>query len=150
MADLAVRVVGRPAPQGSHEEGAHGHLLHSSKYLQAWRAAVDRQTRETYVRLGLTRADMPLIPNPLPVWLSILHVVLDEQCRAVGTDEPTGVPDVDKLLRATIDGLGAARVFANDSQVKDVRTGKRRVVGHEPAGAEIIINNEAPWWAEWD
>lgn len=124
--------------------------MHSSKYLDSWRACVNRDVRATYAQLRLTRADMPLIANPAPVWLSILHIVLDEQCRAAGTDEPTGIPDVDKLLRGTIDGLGAARVFANDSQVKDLRTGKRRAVGAEPAGAIIIISNEPPWWAEWE
>lgn len=140
-----MNVFGRPAPQGSHETGQHGHIMHSSNYLGAWRAAVNRDTRLAYIAAGLTRADMPVIPNPRPVFLSITHYVSPDQCRASATDDPTGVPDVDKLVRATIDGLGAARVFANDSQVTDLRTSKRR--GQAASGALIIITDYPPWWA---
>ena len=117
--------------------------MHSSKYLEAWRAAVDRATREAYIRAGLTGANMPLIPRGHPVHLLVWHVVLDEQCRAEGTDEPTGSPDVDKLLRATIDGLGMARAFANDSQVVELTTRKTRANAVHAAGAIIVISDTA-------
>jgi Holliday junction resolvase RusA-like endonuclease len=138
---LFVRVYGRPAPEGSHEIGQHGYVMHSSKYLKAWRAAVNRDTRRAYVEAGLTGADMPLVPYPRPVYLhSIELLVGPEQCRADGTDEPTGSPDLDKLLRATIDGLGEARAFGNDSQVTRIyELGKRR--DPEP-GAVIIISDQ--------
>ena len=142
MTELTVRVIGRPAPQGSHEQGANGYIMHSSKYLDAWRHAVNRDTRRAYVAAGLTGDDMPLIPYPRPVHLMIWHVVLDKQCRAEGTDEPTGSPDDDKLLRATIDGLGEAHVFANDSQVTQHFCGKRRRAPGEDAGAYIRISDE--------
>lgn len=140
---LFIRVYGRPAPEGSHEVGQHGHVMHSSKYLAAWRAAVNRDTRRAYIEAGLTGADMPLVPYPQPVHIhSIELLVGDDQCRAEGTDEPTGSPDLDKLLRATIDGLGDARAFGNDSQVTRVyELGKRR--DPEP-GAVIIISDEPP------
>lgn len=146
MIELVVHAFGRPAPQGSHETGQHGHVMHSSNYLAPWRAEVNRATRAAYLRERLTRADMPLIPAPLPVYLTIVHYVTEDQCRATGTEDPTGVPDVDKLVRATIDGLGAARVFANDSQVTDLRTSKCRSV-NLMTGARIIITNRRPWWS---
>lgn len=147
MADLlTVRVVGRPAPEGSHEIGNGGTVRHSSKYLSAWRAAVNRDVRSAYLRAGLTRDDMPLIPNPRPVYLTIVHYVLDEQCRATGTDAPVGKPDADKLERATIDGLEMARAFANDSQVVWCVHGKERPPRDEPGGALIIISDSMPGW----
>ncbi|HYD28895.1 RusA family crossover junction endodeoxyribonuclease [Brevundimonas sp.] len=145
MTTLNVLVTGRPAPEGSHDVGSNGYVMHSSKYLAAWRHAVNRGTREAYVAAGLSGADMPLVPYPRPVWVTVLHLLLDEQCRAEGTDDPTGKPDGDKLLRATIDGLGEARAFGDDSQVIGHRSFKAR--GRRP-GAVIQITDERPWWAE--
>lgn len=141
---LYVRVYGRPAPQGSHETGANGRLLDSSKYLAKWREQVNFSTRRAYLDAGLGKADMPLIAAG-PVFLVIAHYVTEDQCRAAGTDEPTGRPDVDKLLRATIDGLGEARAFTEDRQVVSVTTSKSR--RSEP-GAEIIIS-DAPIPGVW-
>lgn len=139
---LTVWVPGRPAPQGSHEVGQHGRVMHSSHYLSAWRLAVNRAVREEYLARGLTRENMPLIPNPQGVSLWIGHCMLLEQCRAEGTDLPTGVPDLDKLVRATIDGLGVARVFANDSQVTFLAAWKiRHPLGQ--SGAMITIDTQA-------
>lgn len=138
MTELHVRVHGRPAPEGSHEVGANGRVMHSSNYLGAWRHAVNRDTRKSYLAAGYTGRDMPLIPYPQPVYLLVAHWVGDEQCRAEGTEEPTGTPDFDKLLRATVDGLAEARVFGNDSQVKAAMTSKVR--GETP-GADIIISD---------
>ncbi len=139
---LRVRVTGRPAPQGSHDVGANGHVMHSSKYLATWRRAVNRAVRAEYLRLGLTFADMPLIPAPRPVYVDITHYVTDDQCRAAGTDEPTGAPDYDKLLRASTDGLGDARAFTNDSQITDGATRKRRIAPGAAPGAYIIVSDE--------
>jgi hypothetical protein len=140
---LTIRVYGRPAPQGSHEQGANGYLMHSSAYLAAWRGAVNRDTRSTYLAVGITGADMPLIPYPRPVYIHRLEIIVGpEQCRAEGTDDPTGAPDLDKLLRATIDGLGEANAFGNDSQViKCYELGKSR--GITP-GAIIVISDRPP------
>lgn len=141
MTNLTVRVVGRPAPQGSHEVGANGHVMHSSRYLEGWRMAVNRSVRQAYLLRGMTGADMPFIPGPRPVYVHITHFVLDEQCRAEGTDDPTGAPDLDKLVRATIDGLGEARVFHNDSQVVAISATKERVTDGAPPGALVIITD---------
>lgn len=146
MVDLIVRVLGRPAPQGSHEIGANNRIMHSSNYLTAWRENVNRATREAYVESGLTRADMPLIPNPRPAFLQIAHFLQDDQGRAAGTLDVTGVPDLDKLVRATIDGLGAARVFANDSQVVFLVTAKMRIPPGGHPGAYIVISDKMPEW----
>lgn len=147
MTELQIVVVGRPAPEGSHEQGANGYIMHSSRYLEAWRAAVNRGTREAYIVAGLGRADMPLIAYPRPAWVSVWHLVGPSQCRAADTDEPTGKPDGDKLLRATVDGLGDAHAFGDDSQIVGHRSFKLRTGSDDQTGACILITDVCPWWA---
>lgn len=144
---LPIRVHGRPAPQGSKEQGGAGQLLESSIYLPAWRQAVKIAAFEAYRAHGIQPSDLPLIPRGRAVVIERLwFFVLPEQCRAEGTDEPLGTPDVDKLLRATLDPLGGghgktARVFADDSQVQGVRDlWKYRATAESPPGAVILIN----------
>jgi hypothetical protein len=143
---LAIRAYGRPAPQGSKEQGGAGQLLESSTYLPAWRQAVKVAAFEAYRRYGIPPEQLPLIPAGRAVVIERLHFyVYPEQCRAEGTDEPLGAPDLDKLLRATLDPLGGgksrtARVFADDSQVVGVRDlWKYRACAEHPPGAIILI-----------
>jgi hypothetical protein len=145
---LIVYVFGRPAPQGSKDLGGAGQLLEQSAYLPAWRQAVKRGAYEAYKRAGIEPAALPLFPAGTPVVIEqCTFYVTDEQCRAEGTNEPLGPPDVDKLLRATLDPLGGAksggaRVFADDAQVKKVRElGKERPAPGGPTGAMIIISD---------
>jgi hypothetical protein len=144
---LAIRAFGRPAPQGSKEQGGAGQLLESSIYLPAWRQAVKVAAWRAYQQQGITPAELPLVPRGRAAIIERLHFyVLPEQCRAEGTDEPLGVPDIDKLLRSTLDALGGARqgtgrLYADDSQVQGVRDlWKYRATAEHPAGAVIIVN----------
>jgi len=142
---LAIRVYGRPAPEGSHDRGANGHIMHASKYLAAWRAAVrNAALRAAVDELGVRPGDLPIFRRGAPVYLhECTMIVGPDQCRAEGTDEPTGRPDWDKLLRATVDGLGDAVLFAEDSQiVKSYDVSKVRSWPGEDPGAVIIISDE--------
>ena len=145
---LTIYVFGRPAPQGSKERGSAGQLLESSPYLPAWRAAVKRAAFEAYARAGIRPEQLPLVPSGIPVVVERCTFYMGpDQCRCEGTDEPLGPPDVDKLLRATLDALGGgrrktARLFADDSQVKQVLDlGKERPAPGRPTGALIIISD---------
>jgi Holliday junction resolvase RusA-like endonuclease len=139
---LALRVLGRPAPQGSHEIGANGRITHSSNYLAAWRRQVEIAAYAAMRDAGLPPRSVPY-PVGVPVYVHELTLIVgDEQCRAAGTDEPIGRPDVDKLLRATIDGLGDAHVFADDAQIKRLHEiAKERPWDDEQPGAIIIISD---------
>lgn len=143
---LTVRVVGRPAPQGSHELGSAGQFRDSSDYLASWRAAVKRDVRMAFRDAGVPPAAMPLIGAGIPVHVHALSfILLDEQCRAAGTNEPTGRPDIDKLLRATLDGLTDARAYGDDAQVVKIHSlEKVRAQPGEQAGAFIIISDRPP------
>lgn len=144
MTTLAVRAFGRPAPQGSHELGANGHVMHSSNYLAGWRRQVEIAALTAYRDAGVAPGSLPVFRHGVPVYVHELTlIVTDEQCRAAGTDEPVGRPDVDKLLRATIDGLGDARMFLDDSQITKIyELSKVRPWADEPSGAIIVISDE--------
>lgn len=145
---LTIYVYGRPAPQGSKDFGSAGQLLEQSPYLPAWRQAVKVATYTAYQSAGIRHTELPLIPWPDPVTIErCTFYVHDAQCRAADTDEPTGAPDVDKLLRATLDALGGARqgtarLFADDSQVTRItELSKQRPAPGRPSGALIIVSD---------
>lgn len=149
---LIIRVDGRPAPQGSKERGSAGQLLESSPYLLPWRQAVKVGAYRAYQAAGIPHSDLPLFPAGVPVEFErFVFLVRPEQCRALDTDEPVGPPDVDKLLRATLDALGGARkgtarLYADDSQVKgiDGLRKERPVPGvpmYDRPGALIIVRS---------
>lgn len=146
---LSIIVHGRPAPQGSHDLGSAGQVLDSSPYLRAWRQAVRTAAFRMYAREGIPPERLPLFRPGEPVYIDQLEFyVTPEQCRAAGTDEPLGPPDLDKLLRATLDGLGGARnpkhharLFADDSQVKRIRELSKERSRSGISGAYIIVSD---------
>lgn len=148
---LAIRVYGRPAPQGSKKLGQYGQLLEQSPYLPAWRAAVKRAVYECYQALGIE-------PDALPLFRGAVRAVivfhLDPEQRA------DGPPDIDKLLRAMFDVLGepasrrpresaasyerrnagrGARVWEDDSRVTAVTATKTQALTAHHMGASIVI-----------
>lgn len=146
---LSVTVLGRPAPQGSKRGGtAAGTMIEQSAYLPAWRRAVKVAAYRAYATVGILPDALPLFDR-VPVYVHELTFILgDEQARADGTDEPIGPPDVDKLTRATLDGLTDARVYRDDAQVVDFRIGPRKVRARPdlPAGAILKISSQR--WEE--
>lgn len=142
---LTIAAIGRPAPQGSKQLGGAGQLLEQSAYLPAWRQAVKIAAYEEYLRRGIDPGTLPVFAAATPVIVeSCSFFVGPDQCRAEGTDEPLGTPDIDKLLRAVLDALGgakgSARVFADDSQVVEIK-GLRKVRAGSQTGALIVITD---------
>lgn len=150
---LVILVKGRPAPQGSKEQGSAGQLLESSAYLPAWRQAVRIGTFEAYRERGIDPRALPLFAAGVPVEIEVctFRMIRGVQCGGGDGSAPVGKPDVDKLLRSTLDALGgagagkSARLFADDSQVTEIRNltkvwGVPGVDGLEP-GATIIVSD---------
>jgi hypothetical protein len=145
---LTIVAHGRPAPQGSKELGSAGQLREASPYLPAWRQAVIIGTYEAYRTHGIQPASLPLFPTGVPVTVEELTFWLaGDQCRTEGTEEPTGKPDVDKLLRSTLDALGGAagrnaRLFADDSQIVEIKyMSKQRAPDYGVTGARITVSD---------
>lgn len=127
---LSITVAGRPAPQGSKKQGAHGQMREQSTYLPAWRAAVKRATYEAYRAAGIEPDVLPLFWGPMAV-----HVTF----RLPAGRRADGPPDLDKLLRSTFDALTEARVWEDDSRVIRVDACKGEATEEWPMGAYIEV-----------
>lgn len=127
---LRFRVPGRPAPQGSKGFGPQGQLREQSRYLPAWRAAVKRAVYEQYKEAGVDPADLPLFRGAVvfggTFWLDTGQRI----------DSP---PDLDKLIRATWDGLKDARVYEDDGRIVDIGRCRKRQAPDGNTGADIWV-----------
>lgn len=143
---MIILVNGRPAPQGSKDVGKYGQVIEQSPYLRAWRAAVREGAFRAYRDLNLPMSALPLF-GAGPVYLHrVTFCLAADQCRTDGTDAPTGTPDLDKLLRATLDALGGAlsgtgRLFKDDSQVVSIGN-LQKIRGGASPGAVIVASDE--------
>lgn len=115
MADLVTfTVFGPPATKGSTVSflGSNGKVITKAdcRTLKAWSEAVGWAARE---------ARVPLIVKPKAVLVSVRFEFV---CPPSVTDRyhPTVKPDVDKLLRATLDALTGIG-FSDDAQVIEIR-----------------------------
>lgn len=141
---LIIEAFGRPAPQGSKELGGAGQLRESSAYLPAWRTAVKIAAYKAYQAAGLDPHALPVFPAGVPLWIEHCVFYLDP-----AQGKATNKPDIDKLLRSTLDALGgaygkSARLFADDSQIVWI-DGLRKVTattGTGRPGAYIVISDE--------
>jgi Holliday junction resolvase RusA-like endonuclease len=111
-----MRIVVRdtPAPQGSKRHVGRGVMVEMSKNVKPWRESV---RFEAQAARGL--AHEPL-SGPVRCWVTF---TVRKPAGAPKTRKtwPAKRPDVDKLLRSTLDALGSAGVWLDDAQVVDVR-----------------------------
>lgn len=111
MTGWAFTVLGDPAPQGSKKHVGHGVMVESSKKVQPWResvkAAVEDQT-------------FPMLGEDGPV-LGMCVFTLRRPASARKKDlMPFRTPDVDKLLRSTLDAVKQAGLVADDARFSEL------------------------------
>jgi Holliday junction resolvase RusA-like endonuclease len=129
---LAFRVDGVPVPQGSKvagvTKGGRPYLRDSNPAgLAAWRKAISAAARSAYDGVQLT--------GPVVVHVEFAFV----RGVTVRRDHPSVKPDIDKLCRAVLDGIGdAGTVWGDDSQVVTLRGHK---VYAEKAGACVRVGS---------
>lgn len=130
---LTLYVAGIPAPQGSKRAfviGGKARLVEMSKRVKPWRRAVEYASIE-----AARRAQVGPFLGPVRVSLEFVMP------RPKTTKHPacTSKPDLDKLVRATLDGL--APVIPEDSCVVRISAFKRfaRESGIENPGCLISI-----------
>lgn len=113
---MKIVVYGMPAPQGSKRHVGKGILVESSKKVKPWRQDVKAAALAA-------RNGAPPIDGPVS-----LHIVftLPKPKSAPKTKRtyPDRKPDIDKLLRSTLDALTEAGVFTDDARVISVRATK--------------------------
>lgn len=147
---ITFHVAGVPAPQGSktampvRKNGkltGKTNLVESSKALKPWRTLVTHQARRAKPKgftpyAGAVRVEV-IFRFPRPKG----HYGTGRNAGTLKPSAPehhTTKPDVDKTLRAILDGLTAAGIYRDDSQVAEVETFKRYAVG-DNSGAMISV-----------
>ena len=106
---MKITVYGTPAPQGSKRHVGNGVLIESSKKVKPWRQDVK------HAALAV-RGDDPPIDGP--VLLRIVFTLpkpksAPKRVRTYADKKP----DIDKLLRSTLDALTESGIIADDARV---------------------------------
>ena len=138
---ITLRVDGEPAPQGSKSVGRHGGIYEKSRKVGPWRAAI----RAAALAQGAGTVAGPvdvsilfLLPRPAGHYRTGRNAdLLKESAPSL----PATRPDLDKLVRSTLDGLMLAGIYADDGQVATLTAWKRYAAPSlgENMGAEITI-----------
>ena len=132
-----IRVFGHPAPQGSKRHVGNGVLIESSARVKPWRQDV---------RAAALEADAHF-DGPVSLTVGFLlrrpasHFRTGRNAHLLRDSAPAypgKKPDIDKLLRSTLDGLGESGIWRDDAQVVRVRA-EKLYADHEPVGAHITI-----------
>lgn len=147
MSTLTINVHGTPAPQGSKRHVGNGVMIESSAKVKPWRQDVK------HAALEARNVGTPHPPNydPLTGPLSVVvtfylrrpksHYRTGRNANLLRGDAPVWPhrkPDIDKLLRSTLDALGEAGVWIDDAQVVEVGT-RKRYADHRAPGALIEV-----------
>lgn len=111
--DAAVRlsfvVLGEPRPKGSFRAFAAGVIANDNPNTTTWQSAVAGAAK---VAMGCSA------PIEGPVALQLRFYL--QRPRTRRNPEATSKPDLDKLVRAAMDGLTQAALYRDDSQVTEV------------------------------
>src|SRR5690606_17977873 len=139
---LTVRVHGIPAPQGSKRHVGNGRMIESSKKVGPWRDAVKAAI------LAATGRRPTTVDGPVQVDVTFIlprpkgHYGTGRNAGKVRTSappEPTTKPDLDKLMRSTLDALTDVGVLRDDAQVVRIYAAKVYAWPEEPPGATIHV-----------
>lgn len=161
---LTVVAHGIPAPQGSKRHVGNGVLVESSRAVKPWREAVRAAAVEAMawdprevVRAVDDPEDPRWLPGRGPVEVRVVFTLgrpashyrrgrFASELRAGAPEEPTGRPDLDKLVRSTFDALTDAGALDDDARVVEVHAVKAYPGGHLDAldapGAVIVLRAE--------
>lgn len=148
MSPLVVVVHGQPAPQGSKTRMPNGAVVEASKRVRPWRALITDATAQACSAASFTPdRSTPYalqavftMARPASHFRSGKHAHLLRDSAPVW---PATMPDLDKLLRAALDGLADGGALANDSRVVDITATKTYPGGHLDAldtpGAVLVL-----------
>jgi Holliday junction resolvase RusA-like endonuclease len=113
---ITFQVDGQPVPQGSLKV-INGRVIHAKgSELAAWRSAIALRAREAGAK-----------PHIEPVEIEMIFTMA--RPKTVTRPEPSVAPDLDKLVRAVLDGLTAI-AYRDDGQV--VRLTATKEYGSNP------------------
>lgn len=110
MNPLTLIVAGTPAPQGSKRHVGGGRMIESSKAVAPWREAI----KWTCLAKKVGCFDGPVA---VEITFTVRKPASAPKTRKTW---PVKRPDLDKLVRSTLDGLGEGGVWGDDSQVVEL------------------------------
>lgn len=113
---VAYTVEGNPAPQGSKRHVGNGRMIEASKRLKPWRDAVIAATADMASKIEQ-------LEGPLSVKLEFRIPRPKTVTRRYPITRSSG--DLDKLIRAVLDGITIGALIQDDSQVISIRSSKR-------------------------
>ena len=133
-----IKVVGRPAPQGSKRPVGRGRFVEASKYLKPWRVAVSTAARRLtpkgwHTKLGVSLTITFILSRPKSHFLSNGKLKSTAPRLCIGR-----IGDIDKLVRGVCDALTGIS-YDDDCQVFDLHAERRYAIGFEKPGAIITV-----------
>lgn len=143
---LEIRVYGTPAPQGSKRHVGNGVMVESSAKVKPWREAVKAAALDLLPGqaetgpVGVTVTFF--LARPKGHWLPANSRRDVPALRPDAPRWPSTKPDLDKLIRSTLDAIKDAGVYADDSQVVNITASKiyaGQITG--PPGAIVIVRS---------
>lgn len=127
------RVYGVPAPQGSKRHVGRGILVESSKAVKPWREAV----KWAHIAAGRKNYGDSAVSLEVTFWLL--------KPKSVRRALPSVKPDLDKLMRSTMDALTDSGAWADDAQVVQMNATKLYTADPRETGAKIAISTVSVW-----
>lgn len=120
---LTVTVYGTPAPQGSKRHVGNGVLIESSAKVKPWREAVKHAVIDA--RLA-AEPYYGLPPIEGPVAAALIFTVPKPASAPKRTHTwPVRRPDLDKLIRSTLDAITDSGAIRDDAQIVELTAAKR-------------------------
>ena len=139
-AGLVIEVIGTPAPQGSKSfkgyRGGKPILVESCSAVKPWREAV-----VAAARAAMTAGNWATLNEPVAV--TIEFYLRRPPSTPRGRTRPDRRPDLDKLVRSTLDALTTAGAYEDDARVVHIdprrftprgRPGRPSRRAHSPVG----------------
>lgn len=130
---LHVVVTGTPAPQGSKRHVGNGVMVESSAKVKPWRQDVAAAAAESVVEDGW-------VPFDGAVTVEIIFLLRRPSSAPKRVRYPFRKPDLDKLIRSTLDALVTAGALVDDARVTDLNIKKRFAAANQATGAFIVIS----------
>lgn len=152
---MHITVYGTPAPQGSKRHVGNGVMIESSKKVRPWRQDVKHAallalgSDDDCLTPGCECTDAPNWTPDEPLRVDVTfylprprgHYGTGRNATSLKPSAPTQPytkPDIDKLLRSTLDALGEAGLWTDDSRVATIHA-EKRYADERPPGALIDI-----------
>lgn len=135
--DLVFTVTGTAAPQGSKKafvRGKHAVLVESSDAVKPWRQDVVAAAEQAMLAVGW-------IPLDGPITVAVTFLLRRPPSIPKRRLFPHTKPDLDKLIRSTLDALTTAGAIVDDARAVDLMLRKRYAAAGQATGASIHVSH---------